>query len=255
MPPATLMEGGSYSLARQAAEHPDGFGLGWYPLDENPEPIRVASRMPIWTDAHLLEPARRYPAECAIGEVRRALWSAPAELSGAQPFSANGLLFAHDGEVEQFEEFYQRPLLERLSDTAFALGAGATPSALLFATWLDALGDERGPDAMAAALEKMVGTVTEISTKSGAPASFAVVATDGNCLLTLRTATQGPPPALYTIVAEEGAPVPAEGRVVASEPLFPGSWSSLEPHSLVIFTVTPPDESAPTEGPNAQAQA
>ena len=90
---------------------------------------------------------------------------------------------------------------------------------------------------MAGALESMVGTVGDIATAAGVAASFAVVATDGHCLVTLRAATQGPPPALYTIVAGADAPVPESARVISSEPLFPGAWSSLDPHSLVIFTL------------------
>ena len=100
----------------------------------------------------------------------------------------------------------------------------------------DALEDD-GADAMATALEKMVERVNGLAQEAGVAASFAVVVSDGSCLVTLRTATQGPPPPLYTIVAEEGAALPVTGRVVASEPLFPGAWSSLAPHSLVIFTV------------------
>lgn len=242
--PAALLEGGSYSLARQAAEYPDGFGLGWFPLDQRPEPVRIASRMPIWTDQHLLDVPRRYRAECAVAEVRRAEL-APAELSGVQPFVSSSFLFAHDGALDRFDEVFRRPLAERLSDVGFAAAVGGTPSELLFATWLDALGESTGADAMAGALEAMVQTVTEIAMKANASAAFGVVVTDGHSLLTLRTATQGPPPPLYTIVAEDDAVVPTTGRVVASEPLFPGAWSALDPNSLVIFTVT--DEAQLTE--------
>ncbi len=246
MSPATLLEGGSYALVRQAAEFADGFGLGWFPLDGHPDPVRVRSRMPLWSEGHTLEAARRYPAECAIAEIRRAD-AHPAELSGLQPFAATPFLFAHDGELERFDDVFRRPLTEGLSDAAFAAASGGTPSQLLFATWLDALQGRTDADAMAGALETLVGKVTQLATRAGAAASFAIVATDGSSLLTLRTATRGTPPPLYTIVAEEGSVVPVSGRVVASEPLFPGAWTSLDAHSLVIFTVTPPDEAQPTQ--------
>lgn len=245
MSPATLLEGGSYALVRQAAEYADGFGLGWFPLDGRPEPVRLVSRMPLWNEGHLLEAARRYPAECAVAQIRRAAVS-PAELSGAQPFASSSFLFAHDGELERFEEVFRRPLMQGLSDVAFAGIAGSTASELLFATWLDALGGRTDADAMAGALEALVGKVTQIATRAGVSASFAIVVTDGTSLLTLRTATRGTPPPLYTIVAEEGSVVPVSGRVVSSEPLFPGAWTSLDAHSLVIFTVAH-DEAQPTQ--------
>ncbi len=247
---ASLLEGGSYSLTRQASDYPDGFGLAWYPLDDDPEPIRLLGRGPVWSDDRQLTVARRYSAECIMASIRKANQPNP-ELSGNQPFQFGRYLFAHDGELQRFEEVYARALRSRLSDKAYNLVSGNTDSELLFATWIDAMGDQEGPDAVANGLEQMVSVVQEIG-GADAPATFGVVVTDGQCLVTLRTATDGPPPAMYTIVAGEDAPVPASGRVVASEPLFPGSWSSLDPHSLVIFTVEEGAAEAQQPAPEAE---
>lgn len=241
---ANVLEGGATSLALQSAECPDGFGVAWYPLDEEDGPVLLKNDGALVAQPHLLEPARRYPAECVLASVERADHP-PGELSACQPFRHENLLFAHDGHLERFDDLYARHLRRNLSDRTFPLVRGNNASELLFATWLDALGVQRGPDAMATALERMVGVVQDLAVRHDAPASFSCVVSDGTCLITLRTATHGTPPSLYTIVAEaEDAPVPVTGRVVASEPLFRGSWTALDPHSLVIFTVEASDEQA-----------
>lgn len=246
---AQLIEGGSYALSQQASDFPDGFGLGWYPEDGLPTPLRMASLRSAARADDQLDIPRRYFTECGMATLKGP-GPLPVEHSQQQPFQKDRYLFAHDGELEQFSEVFRRPLQERLSNHQYQGLLGHEASELLFATWLDALGEEEGQDAMANALEQMVSTVNDIAHNCGAGAAFGVVVTDGSCLVTLRTATHGPPPALYTIVAGDNAPVPATGRVIASEPLFPGSWSSIEPHSLMIFTVQE-DEPANLDAPSA----
>lgn len=235
---SNLLEGGSYSLAEQAREYPDGFGLSWYPEDDEPNPVGISSQRPASRAEPLLSVPRRYQSECMMAAIRSAD-QLPASAGGQQPFAHGRYLFTFDGELERYGEVFLRPLRDRLSDHSYQSLKTNEPAELLFATWLDALSasEAEGPEAMASALETMVSTVGDVATAAGVAASFAVVATDGHCLITLRAATQGPPPALYTIVAGEDAPVPDSARVVASEPLFPGAWSSLDPHSLVIFTL------------------
>lgn len=229
------VEGGTYGLLRQAEQHPDGFGIGWYPLDGRREPVRVLSRMSVRNADHLLEVPRRYASGCIVAEVR-SVERGPAELSGAQPLAHGPYLFAFEGTIERFDEAFLRPLMSELSHERFVRLRGRAPAELLFALWLDAL-DGIGPDAMASALESVIARVQGLATDEDAPAALALVLTDGQCLLALRTATHGPPPPLYTTVADHRAPVPSSGRLVASEPTFPGPWQALDPHALIIFTV------------------
>lgn len=233
---ASIVEGGSYALLRQTGDQADGLGLGWYPPDGAPEPVRLLSPRIVVGDDPFLAVPRRYLSECVIAIQES---HAGPRRGAIQPYQSGPILFAHDGVLDRFQEVYQRPLRERLSPGRYAAVASNDPSELLFHTFLDALGEAHSPEAMANALESMVATVQSIGGPANAGASFAVVASNGSALVTLRTATIGPPPALYTIVAAEGAPIPATGRAIATEPLFPGEWSSLDPHSLVIFTVEP----------------
>jgi predicted glutamine amidotransferase len=237
---AQVIEAGSTSLSLQSAAFPDGFGVAWYPEDDEDDdsPVLVRHLQPLATQGHLLEPMRRYPSACVMAAIGRRM-NQPAEIASCQPFRFENLLFAHDGELDRFDEVYARPLHERLSNRTYGLVKSHDPSELLFATWLDALGVQRGPEALATALEQMVSTIQDLAQRYDAPASFGCVVTDGTCLITLRTATHGAPPPLYTIVAGDSSPLPNAARVVASEPLFNGSWAALDPHSLVIFTVEP----------------
>lgn len=238
---ASILEGGTHSLSKQSAEHPDGFGIGWYPEDDEGEPLALSTRLPIWSEDRLFKIVRRYSSGCSIAGLRKLRPDELDEPASFQPIAHGPYLFFHDGELAKFREVYERPLRSRLSDKAYRLLKTAHPSELLFATWLDALGTETGVEATANALEQMVNVVREIGENAEAPATFGVVVADGRSLVTLRTAThEGTPPSMYTIVAQDNAPVPSTGRVIASEPLFPGAWSSLDPHSLVIFSADTP---------------
>jgi predicted glutamine amidotransferase len=57
---ASLVEKGTHSLVKQSAEQPDGFGIGWYPEDEELEPISLSARLPLWSEDKVLKIARRY---------------------------------------------------------------------------------------------------------------------------------------------------------------------------------------------------
>jgi predicted glutamine amidotransferase len=241
---ASLVERGTHSLARQSAEQPDGFGVGWYPEDDDPSPLVLSTQLPLWSEDRILKVARRYKSACTIAGLRKIDAEKKDEPAFFQPIQYNQYLFYHDGELAKFRDVYERPLRSRLSDRAYRTLRTSSMAELLFATWLDALGDQAGPDATANALEQMVNVVRDIAMDQDAAASFAVLVADGSSLVTLRTATHGTPPPMYTIVAGEGAPVPETGRVIASEPLFPGSWSSLDAHSLVIFSAEAPTAEA-----------
>jgi predicted glutamine amidotransferase len=236
IPVASVLEQGALALVKQGADHLDGFGIGWYPNDGQPEPPALASRMTFGRDEQLAKVARRARSSCVLAELKKLTNGEPDLVAGCQPFQHGGHLFLHEGELSKFHEVFERPLRARLKDDTHRKLKTGTCAELLFATWVDALGDKSGPDAVATALESMVNSVREIATAADAPAHFGVVVADGTTLVTLRTATHGTPPPMYTIVADEGAPMPKGGRVIATEPIFPGSWSSLDPHSLVIFT-------------------
>lgn len=234
-PVSTIVEQGTYSLAKLARSEADGWGIGWYPEDGHVDAVRLVSRAPLWTEPHHLELARRFRSRCVVASIQSCAPGQVPEIAGAQPFASSAYLFEHVGELGLFREVFERPLRERLTDRAHRALRGNSDSELLFATWMDALGDRTGADAMADALEQLVTRVQTIAHANGTPATFTVVVADGSSLVALRTATHGTPPTLHTIVASREAPIPDGARALSSEPLFPGAWTSLDVHSLTIF--------------------
>ena len=208
------------------------FSSAWYPDDGRGEPVRHASRAAVPADDPLLDVPRRFGAECIVASL------GPGGGDDGQPFTYGPLTFAWDGDLEGYAEIFEPALMERLSPDARLATRHRTPASLLFMTWLDHLQGRTDADALADALERMVGGLQDLALTRQAAATFAVVATNGECLVTLRTGTDPTLPPLYTIVAtDESTPLPPTGRIVATEPIFPGSWTSVEPHSLTIFTL------------------
>ncbi|MEL7367861.1 MAG: hypothetical protein AAFN74_03030, partial [Myxococcota bacterium] len=198
MPVSTAFEGGSYSLVKQAADFPDGYGLGWYPQDDLMEPVRQVGRESITSAGPHLSVSRRYSSHCIVAAVHRAE-TPPAELAALMPFAAGPLLFSQVGTLDRFDEVFRRPLTERLSDGIFRSLVGLSTAELLYANFVDLLADGQGHEAIATALEQLVGVVSEIGMSADAPVSIAIVVADGRGLVTLRTATLGTPPPLYSI--------------------------------------------------------
>src|SRR5688572_8644299 len=107
---ATIVEAGSHALVRQAADHPDGFGLGWFPADEQPEPLTLSSRLPLWREDQILRIARRYTSRCIVAGLRKLGAEEPFDSAGCQPFQHGPWLFHHDGELTRFRDVFDRPL-------------------------------------------------------------------------------------------------------------------------------------------------
>lgn len=218
------------SAVRERFRRP--FSAAWYPDDGSAEAVRFISRTPVPADDPVLDVPRRFTSECVVATL------GPEGDYDGQPFVHGPLTFSWDGALEGFTDVFEPVLLERLSAEARAVSSRRTPAALLFLTWLDHLGGRTDADALADALERMVGALQDLAMTRQVGASFGIVVTNGQCLVTLRTGTDATLPPLYTVVATDAStPLPPTGRVVATEPTFAGSWTSLEPHSLTIFTL------------------
>ena len=97
---ASIAEGGSYSLVKQAEDFPDGFGFGWYPVDGNPEPLQLHSRLPIWGNDYLLRVVRRYQSQCFMASVRKAAHLPAGRQAGVANQAAGNI--RRDERAEQF---------------------------------------------------------------------------------------------------------------------------------------------------------
>jgi hypothetical protein len=214
--------------AAQAATVPP-FGLGWYPGPEA-EPIRTASSSFADVGGVELELTRHFATECAM------VSHGAGSTGEGQPFRWGPLLFGIRSRLDHYEDVFEPVLFSRLSPEARRATRSRSPEAVLFMAWLDALQGRTDSDALADGLERMVGMVQDLALTHEATATFSIIATNGDSLVTLRTGTVDELPPVYTMVVPDEGLLPARARLVTTEQVLPGAWTSLEPHSMVIFT-------------------
>jgi hypothetical protein len=205
------------------------FAAGWY-SEGQPEPLRTVARQHAALDDVDVELVRGFGSGCVLTT------TGPQPAGDVQPFRWGPLLFGFRGQLDPFEEVFEKPLVSRLSPQALTATRSRSPEAVLFMTWLELLQGNVDTDHLADGLERLVATVQDLALTNQATANFATVVTNGTSLVTLRTGTSDELPPMFTLLGSDETPIPARGRIVTTEQLFPGSWTSLEAHSMVIFT-------------------
>ncbi|MFA1544473.1 class II glutamine amidotransferase [Actinomadura monticuli] len=113
------------SLEFQSRRMPDGTGLGWFSLGE--EPVRDRAPVAAFQDADFNAEARRVVSHTFVSHVRYASTGAP-EVHNSHPFVMEDRLFAHNGVVRGLGV-----LGSWLTDVDRALMQGQTDSELVFA--------------------------------------------------------------------------------------------------------------------------
>lgn len=210
----------------------DGFGFGWYPLNRAQAPFTYRHTLPIWNDPNL-EPLCRYiTTDCALAYVRSATPGQGVDISNCQPFQQGPLLFTHNGYIKQFRETLYQPMRRIMGDRAYQTIRGSTDSEHIWGLVLSAL--EATPDlpleeAIISALETLMGLAYEYN----APLAANVLISDGQSIIGTRLASHNRAPSLYWL--RDASQFPAS-VIVASEPLFEGSWVMCPEFSL--FTIT-----------------
>jgi glutamine amidotransferase len=152
------------------------------------------------------------------------------------PFVADGLAFAHNGYVEQFDRRVARPLTEDLPEDLFADLCTRTDSTALFAL-VRAVVRDRPAATLGDCLAEAVARTSEVVRDRGVSANLSCVLTNGRELVALRSAVGMPPNTLH-------ASSTPDGLRVASEPLDDSSWTPLDPetvftHDLLLPPSTP----------------
>src|SRR4051794_41935022 len=80
---------------RSGTVNADGFGVGWWNLDERPEPARYRRSQPILTDRAFPTFARPLPLTAVLAPGRSATPPPPGEKRGAAPLSQGPRVFMH----------------------------------------------------------------------------------------------------------------------------------------------------------------
>lgn len=135
-PANSLIVQSKESKKRKLPVNGDGFGVGWYPLHDDPEPARIVSIEPAWSNQNLIQLTSKVRSKHFFAHVRDASTGMPVSQSNCHPFVSGRYMFMHNGRLDQFPKF-KRSILNALSDKAFNLIKGNTDSEYAFALFMD----------------------------------------------------------------------------------------------------------------------
>jgi glutamine amidotransferase len=170
----------------------DGFGLGWYPLHNDPEPGKFVSIKPAWSDQNLIQLTKKVYSQQFFAHVRDASPGMPVAEANCHPFQYKNFLWMHNGRLGQFTKL-QRPILNNLSDEAFHTIRGSTDSEYAFAMFLDAIqfNHQASTKEMAQAVLTTIRKITKLRIAHGVTSNafinFAV--SNGRTIIVTRFST------------------------------------------------------------------
>lgn len=229
----------------------DGFGVGWYPLHDDPEPARIVSIEPAWSNQNLIQLTSKVSSEHFFAHVRDASKGMPVSQSNCHPFTSGRYMFMHNGRLDQFTKF-KRNILNSLSDRAFNLIKGNTDSEYAFALFMDVinfaenLSPEQLKQGLYETIKRIVTYRVEVGANTNAFINFAV--SDGSTIVVTRFATDQhkQPASLFycrgcfeydhnkdDILVEHGI---GNNVIICSEPLSETShgWQKVDRNHAVI---------------------
>lgn len=207
----------------------DGYGMGWYHTQKETEPFIYKNLLPIWGDINLPNLGRYIESGCILANIRSATVGQVVDLSNCQPFRHQGLLFTHNGAIQNFRKTLQRPIRDRLNDTAYQSIEGTTDSEHIFALLINQwMTNSSMPleEALCATLE----TLEELAESYETGFSANLLLTDGKRMVACRYAYQVAVPSLYWLKDD---PMFPDAVIIASEPLCVGDWISFTENSVV----------------------
>ncbi|AIE74833.1 MULTISPECIES: ergothioneine biosynthesis protein EgtC [unclassified Synechocystis] len=217
----------------------DGFGLGWFDQESLPNPYLYKNVLPIWSDINLPHLSRYIQSGCFVSYVRSATPPLAVDLTNCQPFTEEGLLFVHNGFINNFRTTLYRPLRNLLSDASYQFIHGTTDSEHIFALILDNLrhlrqGDLNGSEvSLDKALEVSLLTLSALARQHNTYFSANIILADGQRIVACRYASRQPEPTLYWLADGKRCP---GGVIIASEPLFADSqWQACPPQSILAI--------------------
>jgi gamma-glutamyl hercynylcysteine S-oxide hydrolase len=184
-PPATLRSviidppHGLYKQAwaprfqRRGAINADGFGVGWYPADDD-VPVRYRQAVPIWTDESFYEISGVARAGAVLGAIRNATPRTSHGPAAAAPFKHGRWLFSHNGAVNGWPES-TAALAATLPTLSLLELEARVDSALVWALVLHRLREGLAPTAALA-------STAEALCAAGVTGRFNLLLTDGQTI-------------------------------------------------------------------------
>jgi glutamine amidotransferase len=240
-PSHSLVDQSLHSRLGSTTTNGDGFGVGWYGLEDRPGVFH--SIEPVWNDHNLRELSRHLKSSMVFAHIRASTGSA-IQQTNCHPFRHGRWLWMHNGEIREFNSI-KRELAFAVDPSLYPLIEGSTDSELFFYLALSMGLKDDPPTAVARA----VGLVEAAGHAQGVkhPIQMTVATTDGASLWTFRYSSEGKSASLFytTDVETLRAQYPdhpvfntvsAESRLVVSEPLgdLAGVWNEVPESSCGI---------------------
>lgn len=216
------------ALMHQSQQHPDGWGVAFYPDGEGPKVTRGAGAA--FKDADFARVVDLVSSHCVLAHVRKASVGEAAVMNNSHPFRHGKWLLAHNGTVTDFDQ-HRVEIEALLPPDLRATLQGTTDSercAALFAAELRARGNPDDPDypieAAADALRATVNAVRTRCDKPDKPSSLTFLVTNGRLMLACRLGRE-----LHVT-----APERTEHFMISSEKLSTeGAWAAVPDGSIV----------------------
>jgi glutamine amidotransferase len=222
----------------------DGFGVGWYGIDDRTVPARYRSVNPAWNDVNLRELADHIESPLFLAHIRAAIGS-PVQQTNCHPFRHGRWLFVHNGMIAGFQALH-RDLLLAVDPSLFDGIAGSADSEVLLHLALS-FGLEADP---LSGMERAVGFVEEKARERGVEnaVQMTVGISDGERVWAVRYSSAHESRSLF--LSEDVDALRrlhpdnprlqqlTEGdRVVVSEPLadLPGAWIEVPESTAVLL--------------------
>jgi glutamine amidotransferase len=213
----------------------DGFGVGWYGIQETPAVFRSID--PAWNDRNLRELADHVTATVVFAHIRASTGS-PVQQTNCHPFRHGRWLWMHNGLIREYQA---------VNAELFPEFEGTTDSETLFHLALT-FGLEEDPPA---AVERAIGLVELLGREHAVEYPFqgTIATTDGESIWAFRYSSEGKSRSLFfsTDVRTLRALYPDnellrqfddDSRLVVSEPLgdeLPGAWNEVPEASWSVI--------------------
>lgn len=245
------------SQSRKAKEthqpvNADGFGLGWYNHEIEPNPCVIKSILPAWSSSNLRNLSRKILTNNFFAHVRAASPGSPVTIQNCHPFVSGNLMFMHNGIVWEFPKV-RRKFQNELSDENYENIVGSTDSEHIFWLFINFLKNDLNPtkEELISAMQKTFAIIIELQnqaeTEEVPHLNFAL--TDGKNLLATKFTSNksNGPVSLYYALPEKievknkelclsGNSENRKAILVASEPLSDEKvvWQSVPNNSIFI---------------------
>ncbi len=240
LPEHSLIDQSLHAIDTGSVTNGDGFGVGWFAA--RPEPGVYHDTRPAWSDANLRNISAHIESGAFLSHVR-ATSGAGIDRSNCHPFTQDGWIFQHNGQIGGFEKV-ERDLDLQIAADLYPKKKGQTDSETMFLLCLTfgLAGDAP------TAIRRMVDAVEKAKDDRGVAEPFymTIATTDGTTLYAARHASgDATPPSLFRNTGSiqirdadgQASTIASDSTVVLSEPVdaAPDDWEEIGANTILTI--------------------